>query len=68
MKKEQRIHVGLIVPLDGLPLIVGRVYDQRVVRRALSEAVRSAKRRADQQNDILRRLLDRNEPAAPKQS
>lgn len=64
--KEEGMHVALIVPLDGLPMIVGRVYDRSLVRRALSEAVRSAKRRAEA--DCLRRLLDRHVPVAPNKT
>ena len=43
--KNREIHIGLIVPLDGLPLIVGRVYDPRLVRRALRLAIDAAARR-----------------------
>lgn len=64
--KNDDIHVALVVPLDGLPLIVGRVYDRRLVRRALREAVRSAERRAERQADSLRRLLDHYEPTATR--
>ena len=43
--KNREIHIGLIVPLDGLPLIVGRVYDPKIVRRALRLAIDAAARR-----------------------
>jgi hypothetical protein len=55
--KKRDIHIGLIVPLDGLPLIVGRVYDPNLIRRALREARRSAERRV-RCEDPARRDLD----------